>query len=94
MKVVLRDQAYADLDNIFTWIAKDRPRSAHEVIDRILETAERLGSFPHLGHTGQVSGTFEWVVPGLPYIVLYRVVEEDDVVDVVAVVHGAQERKP
>ncbi len=76
------------------WIAKDRPRSAHSVVDRILDSADRLGRFPHLGHLGRARGTFEWVVPGLPYIVIYRIDAHDDVVDVVAVVHGAQGRDP
>jgi len=38
--------AYDDLDRIYAWIAKDRPRSADSVIDRILESAEWLGRFP------------------------------------------------
>ena len=94
MKVIIREGAYDDLDRIFDWIAKDRPRSAHAVIDRILESAERLGHFPHVGHIGRVPSTFEWVVTGLPYIVVYRVNVDDDVVDVIAVVHGAQDRDP
>lgn len=94
MKVIIREAAYDDLDRIFIWIAKDRPRSAHSVIDRILESADRLGRFPHLGHVGRGAGTFEWVVPGLPYIVVYRVNADDNVVDIVTVVHGAQDRDP
>lgn len=46
--------------------------------------------FPASGRLGQVPGTREVVVPGLPYIVVYT---HDDVsVDVVAVFHGAQKR--
>ncbi len=92
MKVIIREAAYDDLDRIYAWIAKDRPRSAREVIDRILQSANRLGRFPQLGHAGRVSGTFEWPVTGLPYIVVYRLDAADDVVDVVAVFHGAQNR--
>ena len=71
MKVIIREAAYDDLDRISVWIAKDRPRSADSVIDRILESAERLGHFPYMGHVGRVSGTYEWVVPALPYIIVY-----------------------
>lgn len=92
MKVIIREAAYDDLDRIYTRIAKDRPRSAHAVVDRILQSADRLGRFPHLGHAGRVPGTFEWVVIGLPYIVVYRLDDTADVVDVVAVFHGAQDR--
>ena len=92
MKVIIREAAYDDLDRISVWIAKDRPRSADSVIDRILESAERLGHFPYMGHVGRVPGTYEWVVPVLPYIIVYTINTNDDEVTVVAVFHGAQDR--
>jgi toxin ParE1/3/4 len=92
MRVVIREAAYDDLDRIYAWIAKDRPRSADTVIERILESAERLGRFPYMGHVGATSGTYEWVVPGLPYILVYQVRENDGLVLVDAVFHGAQDR--
>ena len=93
MKVIIREAAYDDLDRISVWIAKDRPRSADSVIDRILESAERLGHFPYMGHVGRVPGTYEWVVPTLPYIIVYTINTNDDEVTVVAVFHGAQDRE-
>jgi toxin ParE1/3/4 len=93
MRIIIREAAYHDLDRIYAWIAKDRPRSADAVIDRILESADRLGRFPYMGHVGRVPGTYEWVVPGLPYILVYEVNEADDLVAVVAVFHGAQGRE-
>ena len=92
MRVIIREAAYDDLDRIYAWIAKDRPRSADSVIDRILESAERLGHFPYMGHVGRVPGTYEWVVPALPYIIVYTINTNDDEVTVVAVFHGAQDR--
>ena len=92
MKVIFREAAYADLDRIFLWIARDRPRSAHAVVDRILDSAERLGRFPHMGHLGRASGTLEWLVPGLPHVVVYRIDDDADVIDVISVFHGAQDR--
>jgi len=59
MKVIIREAAYDDLDRISVWIAKDRPRSADSVIDRILESAEKLGQFPYMGHVDRVPGTYE-----------------------------------
>jgi addiction module RelE/StbE family toxin len=92
MRVIIREAAYDDLDRIYEWIAKDRPRSANSVIDRILESAERLGHFPNMGHVGRLPGTYEWVVPELPYILVYTINTNDDEVAVAAVFHGAQDR--
>jgi plasmid stabilization system protein ParE len=92
MKVIIREAAYDDLDRIYAWIAKDRPRSADSVIGRILESAERLGRFAYMGHAGRAPGTYEWVVPGLPYIVVYTVSGDADEVAVLAIFHGAQDR--
>jgi plasmid stabilization system protein ParE len=68
MRVIIREGAYGDLSRIYEWIAKDRPRAADFVIDRILRSIERLGELPYIGHAGRAAGTYEWVVTGLPYI--------------------------
>jgi addiction module RelE/StbE family toxin len=92
MKAIVRESAYADLERIFTWIAHDRPATAARVVDLILENIERLTRFPLMGHSGRVAGTFEWVVPSLPYIVVYTVNDQQDELAVIAVFHGAQDR--
>ena len=89
---VIREVAYSDLDGIYSWIAQDRPRAARRVIDRILNSIELLGLFPELGHAGKVSGTYEWVVGGLPYIIVYTVDRDAEEVAVIAVFHSAQNR--
>jgi len=92
MRVIVRGAAYDDLDRIYAWIAKDRPRAADAVIERILESGERLGRFPYMGHQGRAAGTSEWVIPGLPYILVYQVRDDDELVIVMAVFDGAQDR--
>jgi plasmid stabilization system protein ParE len=92
MRVLIREAAYDDLDRIHAWIAKDRPRSADSVIDRILESVSQLGRFPYMGHVGKAPGTYEWVVTGLPYIVVYEVDSDHDELKITAVFHGAQHR--
>ena len=78
---------------IYSWIAKNRPQSADSVIDRILESADQLGRFPYMGHVGNAPGTYEWVVTGLPYIVVYEVDSDNNEVKITAVFHGAQHRE-
>ena len=92
MKIVIREAADRDLDQIFAWIARDRPRAARAVIDRILSSVELLGRFPYVGRAGKVPGTREWVVRGLPYIVVYSVHEEADALTILAIFHGARKR--
>jgi toxin ParE1/3/4 len=92
VKVIIRESAYDDLERIHAWIEKDRPRSADSVIDRILESTEQLDRFPYIGRIGRAPGTYELLVPGLPYIVVYQMNADDDVRIVIGVFHAAQDR--
>ena len=93
MKLVFDEKALVDLEGIYNWIAKDNPSAALAVVERVFASAEHLASFPQMGHAGRDEGTLEWVVPRLPYIVIYEIHVDRDEVIVVAVVHGAQERE-
>jgi plasmid stabilization system protein ParE len=58
------------------------------VVGRIVESALRLEQFPLSGRVGRIKGTRELVVPGLPYIILYRAV--DDAVLISSVIHTSR----
>jgi len=93
MKTVIRAAAHADIERIYDWIARDSPGNAQSVINRIYEAIERNLAFsPYIGHRGRAPGTYEWVVRGLPYIIIYRVDDELDELTVIAVIHGARKR--
>lgn len=70
-------------------IATDNPKAARQVVQRIRSSASRLASFPASGRLGQVAGTRELVVPGLPYLVVYAVGK--DTVDILRVFHTAMD---
>jgi plasmid stabilization system protein ParE len=53
-----------------------------------MKAAARLKQFPQSGRVGRTRGTRELVVPGLPYIVPYRIV--DDVILILSVVHTSR----
>ena len=91
MKLIFDDRALGDLEGIHQWIAQDRPAAAKAVIERVFASVELLASFPYMGRPGREEGTREWVVPRLPYIVVYEVVDERDEVVVIAVFHGARD---
>jgi len=47
-----------------------------------------------MGHAGRVADTHEWVVRGLPYIIVYQIGPADsDEVLILGVFHGAQDRE-
>jgi addiction module RelE/StbE family toxin len=76
------------LTSIWDHIAKDSPEAASSVVRRIVKAAHRLEQFPLSGRVGRTKGTRELVVPGLPYIILYRVVE--DAILISSVIHTSR----
>jgi plasmid stabilization system protein ParE len=74
MELVWDDEALADLEDIFSWIAQESPAAAKTVVDRLFSSTELLIDFPAMGHAGREPNTFEWVVPRLPYIVVYELI--------------------
>jgi toxin ParE1/3/4 len=92
MKVRYRLKALSDIENIHRYIADRNPPAAASVVARIRRAADRLGEWPLIGHSGLAPGTFEWVVVGLPYIIVYEVDERANEVAIVAVFHGRQDR--
>jgi plasmid stabilization system protein ParE len=93
LKVIVRARAYDDLAGIVQWIAADSPQNARSVAERIMAAIEqRLAHFPSLGRRGRVDGTREWIVAGLPYVIVYQVDEAREAVVVLGIFHGAQQR--
>ena len=92
MSVVVDAKAWADLDHIGAWIAKDDPRAARDVLRRILATIAQLERFPRLSRAGRVRGTRERVVPGTPYIIVFELWNEPLAVVITAVAHGRRNR--
>lgn len=90
MNILVRDKAYEDIERVYAWIAKDNVRAARLAVESIFEAAEHLAEFPELGREGTVRNTREWIVRGLPYIIVYRVRADDLIID--AVFHAAQNR--
>jgi plasmid stabilization system protein ParE len=81
------------IELIFNYIKERNPVAATEVAARIRAATERLQEFPQIGHAGRVPSTYEWVVKGLPYIIVYDIsLGDDDELVVLGVFHGAQDR--
>jgi toxin ParE1/3/4 len=83
-----------DLEQIFNYIRTDNPAAAQRVAQTIYDRAGALGTDLYLGRRGRVEGTRELPLPPLPFIVVYRVLEQLDVIEIVNVIHGAQRWPP
>jgi len=89
MNVVWTAQALQDLLLVREHIEKDNKIAAARIANRLRIAAKRLAAHPEIGRPGRVGSTRELVVPSTPYLLPYRVREGR--VEVLAVVHGAQE---
>ncbi|WP_176721936.1 type II toxin-antitoxin system RelE/ParE family toxin [Bradyrhizobium sp. LMTR 3] len=79
---------------IYSYVRDRNPVAATQVVGRIRLAAERLAEFPRMGHVGRVAGTYEWVVRGLPYIIVYQTgVADPDEVLILGVFHAARDRE-
>jgi toxin ParE1/3/4 len=87
-------RARAQLIAIQEYISENNPNAAARIGARIRDSAEILRSFPYAGRTGRSANTREWVVRGLPYVLVYQVTEEEPgEVMILGVFHCAQDRK-
>jgi plasmid stabilization system protein ParE len=75
MRVRYRRRAQRDIENIHEYIEKRNPQAATDVVARIRYAADRLGTLPYMGHVGRDMGTYEWVVVGSPYVIVYEVMK-------------------
>src|SRR5690349_11865196 len=89
MRLVFAEPAERDLDSIIEYIALDNPAAAEKVFRAVVATAGRLTTFPDMGHVGRLPDTREFLVTGLPYLIVYQVAAET--VTVLAVFHGARD---
>jgi plasmid stabilization system protein ParE len=94
MTLRFTEQARGHIAAIFSFIQERNPAAVAQVVARIRLATERLVQFPRMGHAGRVPGTHEWVVRGLPYIIVYELsaVNPDEVL-VLGVYHGARDRE-
>jgi toxin ParE1/3/4 len=90
MRLRWTPDAAEDLYRIVQYIQEDNPTAASRVAYAVVDGCESLIHFPRAGRTGRREGTREFICTGLPYIVVYRIA--DQVVEVLRIYHGAQER--
>ena len=82
--------ASRNLDAAVEYIAQEDPSAAEKVYTHIRERVAALAEQPSMGRPGRVFGTRELVIEKYPYIVPYRI--QDNEVQILRVFHTS--RKP
>jgi toxin ParE1/3/4 len=80
--------ALADLIEAQNYIARENPVAAQALAQRVWDAAQNLCEHPRMGRPGHVDGTREWIVKDSPYLIVYRVRDED--VEILRMWHGRQ----
>ncbi len=88
MTIAWLPEARQDLENAYSYIARDNPSAAASTVQRIVASIEILRDFPRIGRPGRVEGTRELVVSRTPYIVAYQI--KTGTIEILAVIHGAR----
>ena len=94
MKLNFTPQAHDDLAAIRNWITQDNELAADRVIARIVQSAMIFGQFPMLGRIGAIEGTREFSVVGLPYLIVYRIEEALNEIDILTIIHTRRRYPP
>ena len=87
MKLRYTRLAHDDLATLFAFIAKDDALAARKVSRAGLG---RLIQFPSYGRVGDVDGTRQFVVAGVPFIIVYEI--EEEMITILRIYHAAQDR--
>jgi len=90
MKIQYARLAHDDLLSLLEFIAKEDPIAAQKIAQSLHSSIDRLASFPFYGRIGDVSKTRQFVVSGLPYIVIYQVC--DETIRILRIYHSSQNR--
>ncbi len=92
-RVVWSKHAHDDFRGIVGYIARDDPDAARNLAVRIDRTIQALAATP-TGRRGRVSGTYEKILRGLPYIVAYALGDEPkthETITILRIIHGARD---
>jgi toxin ParE1/3/4 len=88
MNIQWTTPAMEELVAAYHYVTSENPAAAQRITNYIWETVDVLARHPMAGRKGRVRGTRELIVPGTPFLVAYKV--EQNEVWILAVMHGAR----
>ena len=89
MRIRWTELAARDLTHICDYIKeRDNPEAARRTALAIYQGVGSLIEFPQRGRPGRKPNTRELVVPGIPFLAVYRI--RGETIEVNRILHGAQ----
>ena len=90
MRLRWTQSAADNLEHIRNYLTQYHPQFANSTVLELYEAIRSLKTSANRGRPGREKGTREFVLPRLPYIVVYRV--KGDAIEILHIYHGAQNR--
>ena len=92
MKVLWTDAAVAQLEALHDYVAQTSPEYARRIVDRLTKRSIQISSFPF---SGRMVPEYELnevreVIEG-SYRIIYLIKEDEDQIEVLAVIHSSRE---
>jgi plasmid stabilization system protein ParE len=94
-RIILLPEVVSDLASIHDFIERDSPQNAVAVIRKLMESIDTLDQFPQRCKIHLSSTVADRVVRSMsepPFIIYYRVIDLDHVVEVMTIRHGARKQ--
>ena len=79
MKIRITRTAAAEIDEIFSYIARHNPRAAEAVVRQIDRTIGRIGKYPAMGHLKYRANVRMLPVGRFRQYVVFYTIEDDDI---------------
>jgi plasmid stabilization system protein ParE len=84
----------SQVENTRAYLVARNPEAAARVVGAIRKAFEQLRKRPFMGRPGDEPGTREWSGVPYSYVIVYRVLETERLLEIAGVFHTAQgERK-
>jgi toxin ParE1/3/4 len=86
MPIKWTERSSLDIQEIWTYVARDNPRAAVRQISLIEKATTNLKRFPNIGRPGRCAGTRELVIGKTPYVVAYQI--KNNTIEILRVLHS------
>ena len=89
MKAVWTPEAADDLEQLLIFLSERSPTAAASVAARIDHGLKTISEFPSAGRLDQDMDVREWIVPGLPLLIIYQT--SAVLIEIIALFHTSRD---